>query len=350
MDFENETNGRGTAINAVKNTEIKIELYSYEELWFDKLNNIKDWCNCRQLSWGHRSAYNDTWFLVALLPLTVMGWTEGKYSKYYPLGSMEIGHGSLFFSVACMAVLPTALVGEFPFKEVLLHEIVCDSQGRKMSKSRGNITSPEYVIDGISRDDLNAKALENFSIGILCKAELKCTVAVNAKMFPAEITECGIDALKLTLVELSQDLITKPAAKMIVYRARREMLPTIPKTLREFTSHISNMPENLLASYYAHFETEEGKIGVVFTSEKLIDALDDRDTQEIFIDGTFDLRHSGDLTAVAKPEAAENRLLEGYHGDDVVRAAGVREENQGGIDDSHGRDESSQQYPLAGRS
>ncbi|KAK0093743.1 hypothetical protein PV326_012765 [Microctonus aethiopoides] len=228
------------AINAVKNKEIKIQPDRYEELWFDKLNNIRDWCISRQLWWGHRipaySGWNgkekrwiaaqnieqarellkkkygndfnniehdndvlDTWFSAALLPLTAMGWPNEKYSKYYPLDLMETGHDILFFWVARMAMLSTELVGKLPFKEVLLHGIVCDSQGKKMSKSRGNVILPEYVIDGISRDDLNAKAQENFSIGILSKPELKRTIAVNSKMFPEGISECGIDALRFTL-------------------------------------------------------------------------------------------------------------------------------------------------------
>lgn len=69
-------------------------------------------------------------------------------SKYYPLSLMETGHDILFFWVARMVMLGTQLTGKLPFKKILLHGIVCDEHGKKMSKSLGNVIAPEDVING----------------------------------------------------------------------------------------------------------------------------------------------------------------------------------------------------------
>lgn len=75
---------------------------------------------------------------------------SSDFSKRYPLSLMETGNDILFFWVARMAMLGTEVTGQLPFKKVLLHGVLCDSQGRKMSKSLGNVISPENVIGGIT--------------------------------------------------------------------------------------------------------------------------------------------------------------------------------------------------------
>ncbi|KAH0535297.1 valine--tRNA ligase, mitochondrial-like [Cotesia glomerata] len=226
------------AMEAVTSHKLKLNPSRFEEMWLDYLSKTKDWCVSRQLWWGHRiPAYKclgsqnenwvvasslaearyvakkqfgaievqqdddvlDTWFSAGLLPLSAMGWPDDKYTKYYPLSLMETGHDIMMFWVARMVMLCSELVGKLPYNEVLLHGILCDAQGKKMSKSRGNVILPEYVVDGISLEGLNAKAEESFAAGILSKAELKHTLTVNSKMFGEGIDECGIDALRLTL-------------------------------------------------------------------------------------------------------------------------------------------------------
>ncbi|XP_057334849.1 valine--tRNA ligase, mitochondrial-like [Microplitis mediator] len=226
------------AMEAVTSQELKLDPPGFEETWLDCLDNIKDWCVSRQLWWGHRiPAYRcfdgskthwivapslqearelaqkqfgvtevqqdedvlDTWFSAGLLPLSAMGWPDKKYAQHYPLSLMETGHDILMFWVSRMVMMCTELVGTLPYNEVLLHGILCDAQGKKMSKSLGNVILPEYIINGISLKDLNAKAEESFAGGILSKSELKRTLAVNNKMFSEGIAKCGVDALRLTL-------------------------------------------------------------------------------------------------------------------------------------------------------
>ncbi|XP_014598391.1 PREDICTED: valine--tRNA ligase-like isoform X1 [Polistes canadensis] len=229
------------ALQVVKDGSLKIDPTIYEPLWYNWLENIRDWCISRQLWWGHQiPAYEikndetsewiiarskedalfiahkkygsnvevrqdndvlDTWFSSALLPLTTMGWLRKMedFQKYYPLTLMETGHDILFFWVARMVMLGLELTGQLPFKEVLLHGILCDAQGKKISKSFGNVISPESIINGTSLQDLNAKANESYKAGILNKNELKRTLIVNGKMFPNGISTYGVDALRMTL-------------------------------------------------------------------------------------------------------------------------------------------------------
>ncbi|KAK2587985.1 hypothetical protein KPH14_004064 [Odynerus spinipes] len=229
------------ALQVVKDGSLKIDPDIHETLWYNWLENIRDWCVSRQLWWGHQiPAYEiktdnksewivartkedalviaqkkygphievhqdndvlDTWFSSALLPFTAMGWPQKMqdYQKYYPLTLMETGHDILFFWVARMVMLGLELTGQLPFKEVLLHGVLCDAQGKKISKSLGNVISPENIINGISLQDLNEQARESHNTGILSKTELKRTLVVNAKMFPNGIPTCGVDALRMTL-------------------------------------------------------------------------------------------------------------------------------------------------------
>ncbi|CAH1961894.1 unnamed protein product [Acanthoscelides obtectus] len=185
------------AVSAVKEGELKIHPKRFEKTWFAWLENIRDWCISRQLWWGHQiPAYSyhlldqpsdkkwvaaedeaaalakamavlgvaeeeiviqrdedvlDTWFSSALQPLSAFGWPKkAAPDRFYPLSLMETGHDILFFWVARMVMLGTHLTGQLPFKEILLHGIICDSHGRKMSKSLGNIIAPDDVIDGIT--------------------------------------------------------------------------------------------------------------------------------------------------------------------------------------------------------
>ncbi|XP_063986483.1 valine--tRNA ligase, mitochondrial-like [Diachasmimorpha longicaudata] len=223
---------------ATKNNLLRIEPGKLEELWIERLENTKDWCVSRQLWWGHRipafkcsnssetrwivartlseaqeiaskfgSGWDvqqdedvlDTWFSAGLLPLSAMGWPRVNCRGFYPLSLMETGHDIMSLWVARMAMLCDELTGQLPFEEVLLHGVLCDAQGKKMSKSLGNVINPEYVIDGISLEELNKRAQESFDTGVLSKSELKRTLSVNSKTFPGGIPECGVDALRFTL-------------------------------------------------------------------------------------------------------------------------------------------------------
>ncbi|CAH1155569.1 unnamed protein product [Phaedon cochleariae] len=236
------------SVDEVKNGNLKITPKIFEKTWFDWLENIRDWCISRQLWWGHRiPAYLcypssdassptwiaamsedeakkkasakfgvdaeaivakrdedvlDTWFSSALQPFAAFGWPEETkdLSKFYPLSLMETGHDILFFWVARMVMLGTQLTGKLPFNEILLHGIVCDAHGRKMSKSLGNVIAPEDVIRGVTLQEMENTSKASHSSGILSEEELKKSIRGQQKMFPQGIPECGSDALRFTLM------------------------------------------------------------------------------------------------------------------------------------------------------
>ncbi|XP_072756562.1 valine--tRNA ligase, mitochondrial isoform X2 [Anoplolepis gracilipes] len=248
------------AYEAVKNGELRIDSSDgdHEQLWYNWLENIRDWCVSRQLWWGHRipaysinhgdNNYNsdnsdiftpnsinnttwiiarseeeaylrarekygdtvsirqdpdvlDTWFSSAIIPFVTLGWPEHTkdVAKYYPLTLMETGHDIFLFWVARMVMLSLEMTQNLPFKEVLLHGVLCDANGKKMSKSSGNVILPENIMNGCSFEELNVQAKQNHAAGILSADELQRTLRVNTKSYSAGIPDCGADALRLSL-------------------------------------------------------------------------------------------------------------------------------------------------------
>jgi valyl-tRNA synthetase len=175
-------------LDAVRKGEIKIVPERFEKTYFNWLENIKDWCISRQLWWGHRipvwycddghmtvtredptqcstcGSKNirqdedvlDTWFSSGLWPFSTLGWPQQtpdlKY--FYPTSYMETGYDILFFWVARMIMMGLEFTGEAPFHTVYLHGLVRDEQGRKMSKTTGNVIDPLIVMDEFGTDAL----------------------------------------------------------------------------------------------------------------------------------------------------------------------------------------------------
>ncbi|KFB42222.1 AGAP006624-PA-like protein [Anopheles sinensis] len=232
------------ALKAVEDGDLQIIPKSFEREWFRWLENCHDWCISRQLWWGHRiPAYCvrhgrhptehwvaarsmteakdkyfanvpggnedtsfeqdtdvlDTWFSSALLPFSTNGWPGATSADHYPLELMETGHDILFFWVARMVMLGQELTNELPFRKILLHGIICDEFGRKMSKSLGNVIKPNHVVQGITLEKLREEAEEAHRQGVLSEVELSKSLAGQRKMFPNGIPECGTDALRFTL-------------------------------------------------------------------------------------------------------------------------------------------------------
>ncbi|MEW6241893.1 MAG: valine--tRNA ligase [Chloroflexota bacterium] len=176
------------ALEAVKDGRIKIVPERFEKVYFNWLENIKDWCISRQLWWGHRIPVwycpdghmttgredpvkcgacgsteltqdpdvLDTWFSSGLWPFSTLGWPDEtpdlKY--FYPTSYMETGYDILFFWVARMIMLGLEFTGEAPFHTVYLHGLIRDEHGRKMSKTYQNVIDPLTVMDELGTDAL----------------------------------------------------------------------------------------------------------------------------------------------------------------------------------------------------
>ena len=237
------------AIAAVKNGEIKITPKSSEQEYFYWLENIQDWCISRQLWWGHRCPVYfvniegeehdrldnkywisgrseeealqkanekftgkkftleqdedvlDTWFSSGLWPISTLGWPNKTkdLELFSPMSMLETGWDILFFWVTRMVLMSLKLTGKVPFKEVFCHSLVRDAQGRKMSKSLGNVIDPLDVVNGISLQGLHDKLLT----GNLDPRELKKATEGQKISYPNGIPECGTDALRFALCAYS---------------------------------------------------------------------------------------------------------------------------------------------------
>ncbi|KAJ3117562.1 hypothetical protein HDU96_006323 [Phlyctochytrium bullatum] len=140
----------------------------------------------------------DTWFSSGLWPFSILGWPEKTpdFKNFYPNSLLETGWDILFFWVARMVMLGIKLTGQVPFKQVFCHAMVRDKDGRKMSKSLGNVIDPIDVIEGISLENLQ-KRLEE---GNLDPREVEKAKKGQKDAFPKGIAQCGTDALRFTLL------------------------------------------------------------------------------------------------------------------------------------------------------
>ncbi|XP_073081288.1 valine--tRNA ligase, mitochondrial isoform X6 [Manis javanica] len=139
----------------------------------------------------------DTWFSSALFPFAALGWPQETpdLARFYPLSLLETGSDLLLFWVGRMVMLGTQLTGQLPFSKVLLHTMVRDRQGRKMSKSLGNVLDPRDIIHGVELQVLKKKLQD----GNLAREELAIAATAQSEDFPHGIPECGTDALRFAL-------------------------------------------------------------------------------------------------------------------------------------------------------
>ena len=189
------------AIKSTKNEEMRFIPKRYEKQYYNWLENIQDWCISRQLWWGHRiPAYYckkcgyinvnkvqpekcekcgsieleqdpdtlDTWFSSALWPFSTLGWPDTQsedYKRFYPTQVLVTGFDIITFWVSRMMTQGLELTGQVPFKDVLIHGIIRDSQGRKMSKTLGNGIDPLEIIEKYGADALRYSVLSGITMG-----------------------------------------------------------------------------------------------------------------------------------------------------------------------------------------
>ncbi len=189
------------AADSVRNDEVRFVPKRYEKMYFNWLDNIQDWCISRQLWWGHRipvyyceecNEMNvtrekpekcqkcgstkihqdedslDTWFSSALWPFSTLGWPNEEtedYKTFYPTNTLVTGYDIITFWISRMMTQGLELTGKKPFNDIVVHGIVRDSQGRKMSKSLGNGIDPIEIIEQYGADSLRFSVLSGTTMG-----------------------------------------------------------------------------------------------------------------------------------------------------------------------------------------